>query len=170
MKYFEEAENSGSEINYRCVNCRNCKICLQGNHIQYSSIKEEIEQDIIDQSITTDVQTGKAEAKLPFIENPKNKLIPNKYKALAIFNSELKQLNRNEYRKFQVMESEAKLQKLSFVDFVRNLTPEQQKKLRENPIQNFILCYVVWKENSISTPCRIMFNASLPKAFPKKLE
>ena len=56
----EEAENAEWEINYRCVNCINCNKCFQGNHIQ-SSIKEEVVQNIIDQSITIDVRTGKTE-------------------------------------------------------------------------------------------------------------
>ena len=34
--------------------------------------------------------------------------------------------------------SEAKLQKLRFVEFVRNLTPEQQHMLKASDAQNFI--------------------------------
>ena len=34
--------------------------------------------------------------------------------------------------------------------------------LRSSPIQNFIPWSCVWKDNSLSTPCRIVFNASHP--------
>ena len=34
--------------------------------------------------------------------------------------------------------------------------------ITDNPAQNYFLWSAVWKENSISTPCRIVFNASLP--------
>ena len=34
--------------------------------------------------------------------------------------------------------------------------------LRNNPIQNFILWRAIWNGNSISTPCRIVFDASQP--------
>ena len=34
--------------------------------------------------------------------------------------------------------------------------------LKKSPNQNFIPWRVVWKDNSISTPCRIVFDASQP--------
>ena len=51
---------------------------------------------------------------------------------------------------------------MGFVDYVSNLSPEQQQRLKDSPIQNYIPWNAVWKENSISTPCRIVFNASMP--------
>ena len=78
LKYFEKAENAASEITYICTNCRKCQKCKQGEHIQYTSIKEEVEQDVINQSVVIDFESGKAEAKLPFMESPNMKLLPNK--------------------------------------------------------------------------------------------
>ena len=169
LQAFEDAENAGTDINYRCVNCRNCKKCLQGNNIQFGSIKEEIEQDIINKSISINEETGRVEANLPFIENPKSNLCPNKSKALGVFNSQLKQLEKNEERRKEVINAEAKLQSLGFVDYVRNLTLEQQTKLRDSQVKNFIPWSAVWKENSISTPCRLVFNASFPTESQKSL-
>ena len=40
------------------------------------------------------------------------------------------------------------------------LRPDQQKELKESPIQNFITWHCVWNKNSLSTPCRMVFNAS----------
>ena len=169
LQAFEDAENAGTDINYRCVNCRNCKKCLQGNNIQFGSIKEEIEQDIINKSISINEETGRVEANLPFIENPKSNLCPNKSKALGVFNSQLKQLERDEERRKEVINAEAKLQSLGFVDYVRNLTLEQQTKLRDSQVKNFIPWSAVWKETSISTPCRLVFNASFPTESQKSL-
>ena len=45
-----------------------------------------------------------------------------------------------------------------------NLTPEQQEMLAKNPVQNFIPWKAVWNGNSISTPCRLVFDASQPTA------
>ena len=78
LKHFDKAENAASEISYRCISCRKCQKCKQGEHIQYTSIKEEVVKDVINQSVTIDFESGKAEAKLPFMENPNTKLIPNK--------------------------------------------------------------------------------------------
>ena len=56
---------------------------------------------------------------------------------------------------------EQKLQKLGFVEWVRNLSEEDRKMLRENIIQNVIPWRVVWNVNSITTPCRVVFDASM---------
>ena len=162
QKRFEEVECAGSEILYRCINCRNCQKCRNGERIEYASIKDEVEQDVINQSVIVDIEKGVSEAKLPLIDNPVHRLAHNKNKALAIYNSQVKRLARNPVSKEDVIASENKLQSLGYVEYVKNLTQEQQLKLKESPVQNFIPWSSVWKENSLSTPCRIVFNASLP--------
>ena len=161
-KFFENVENAASEILYRCIDCRNCTKCKNGERIEMLSLKEEVEQDMIQKSVHVDVNSGTTIAKLPLLENPATKLAPNKENALAVYRSQLKKLSKSEKDKKNVLESEAKLQRLGHVDFVRNLSEEQQFKLRNNVIQNFIPWTCVWNLNSISTPCRLVFNASLP--------
>ena len=51
LKIFENVENAGSEILYRCSNCRNCKVLIEHEHNKMMSIKEEIEQGIINNSV-----------------------------------------------------------------------------------------------------------------------
>jgi len=48
----------------------------------------------------------------------------------------------------EVIQSEAKLQELGYVEYVNNLSPEQQQALRNNDIQNYIPWREVWKLNS----------------------
>ena len=162
QKHFEEAENAASEILYRCVNCRKCQNCRNGERIEYVSVREEVEQDIINHSVSLDIEKGTSIATLPVIENPITKLAPNKSKALAMYKSQIRRLAKDPKSKEEVLASENKLQNLGHVDYVKNLSRAQQLKLKENPIQNYIPWSAVWKENSISTPCRIVFNASLP--------
>ena len=162
QKYFENIENAASEILYRCINCRKCQKCRNGERIEYISIKEEVEQDLINQSVKLDIDSGSSTAKLPFTSNPSVKLAPNRNKALAIYKSQVKKLDKDPIRKSDVMASEKKLQNLGYVDYVRNLPQEHQIMLKESAIQNFIPWSSVWKENSVSTPCRLVFNASLP--------
>ena len=50
QKIFETVENAASEITYRCVNCRNCKDCKINDKTEITSIREEVEQDIINKS------------------------------------------------------------------------------------------------------------------------
>ncbi|XP_066926258.1 uncharacterized protein [Clytia hemisphaerica] len=51
---------------------------------------------------------------------------------------------------------------LGFVDYVENMTPSQQNLLNDSEIVNYIPWRAVWKPNSLSTPCRVVFDASQP--------
>ena len=162
QKRFEAIENAASEILYRCINCRKCQKCRNGEKIEYISMREEIEQDLINKSVKVDTERGVTIARLPLLEDPVVKLAPNKAKALAVYNSQVRKLAKNPKDKDDVLASEAKLQSLGHVDYVRNLPESQQAMLRQNKIQNYIPWSSVWKDNSLSTPCRIVFNASMP--------
>ena len=160
QKRFEASEMAGSEITYRCTKCRSCKACKNSDHQLDVSIKEEAEQEIIDQSIKIDLDSRSITATLPFIKDPKTNLAPNKDIAVKIYNQQLKRLNQKD--KEDIISSEKKMHKLGFVDFVENLSPEQQTLMKESSTQNYIPWRAVWKLSSISTPCRIVFDASHP--------
>ena len=153
-------EEAGSEISYRCFKCRSCKTCNNHEQIELTSIKEEVEQDLINQSVYVDIENRNTIAKLPLLHDPAVKLHPNKNIALKVYNQQLKKLNNHPEDKEQVITSERKLQDLGHVEFVRNLSIDMQNKLSNNPIKNFIPWRVVWKETSLTTPCRLVFDAS----------
>ena len=163
QKRFEASESTGSEITYRCVTCRSCKNCKNATHLQEISIKEEVEQNLIDSSININLQTEEITATLPFIDQT-SKLAPNKNIALNIYYQQLKKLDQHPDDKADIIASEAKLQKLGFVEYVENLSPEIQSALKNSPSQNFIPWRAVWKASSVSTPCRVVFDASHPTA------
>ena len=166
MNEFEAVESAGSEITYRCVDCRECTKCKCSEKIELVSIKEEVEQDVIRKSVTVNPIEGTSTASLPFIKDPVIHLAPNKDAAMAIYKRVIRDLNKKgrESRKEEVIKSEAKMQALGFVDYVKNLTPEQQRQLAESPIQNFIPWHAVYSQNSVTTPCRVVFNGSFATA------
>ena len=75
---FIEAENAGSKIEYRCVKCRSCNDCRNGELIEKTSLKEEIEQDLIEDTVEINLEKKEAIAYSPFIVNPDEKLKPTK--------------------------------------------------------------------------------------------
>ena len=162
QKMFEAVESAGSEISYRCSNCRTCKVCKEYEQYEMMSVKEEAEQDIINNSVKVDMEKRTTTASLPLMHNPTVKLAHNKEKALQVYNQQIKKLNKNPQDKADVIESEAKLQSLGYVDYVKKLTPKQQEMLRNHEIQNFIPWRAVWNGNSVSTPCRVVYDASQP--------
>ena len=128
------------------------------------SIKEEVEQDVINKSVKVDVASQRTTASLPLMNNPSITLAHNKERALKVYDQQIRKLNQNTDDKKDVIESEEKLQQLGHVDYVRDLKPEQQEMLRRSEIKNFIKWRAVWNGNSISTPCRPVFDVSQPTA------
>ena len=53
-------------------------------------------------------------------------------------NQQIKKLNQSIDDKKDIIESKEKLQQLGYVDYIRNLRPEQQEMLRRIEIQSFI--------------------------------
>ena len=51
-------ENSGTEITYRCVECRNCLECNKGGKIESIRIQEEVELHLINRSVDVDIRKG----------------------------------------------------------------------------------------------------------------
>ena len=160
VKLFEQVELAGTEVSYRCVRCRGCQDCKKSADIENISIQEEVEQSIIDKSVTVDLQNGFTSAKLPFLVDPTKKLAPNRHIARKIYFGQIRKLNMSTMDKIEIIASENKLQELGFVDFVDNLTVEQQSIISRNPVSHFIPWRAVWNTNSVSTPCRLVFDAS----------
>ena len=159
LERFESVESTGTEFTYRCVTCRNCKDCKNSIHQREVSIKEEVEQDVINSSIDIDTREQVITARLPFVDQV-TKLSPNKDIALKIYYQQLKKLASNQKDKDDIITSEAKLQQLGYVDFVENLPTEQQQMLAKSPTHNFIPWRAVWKTSSLSTPCHVVYDAS----------
>ena len=97
---------------------------------------------------------------MPFLHNPSHKLAPNKNIACKIFDGQVKKLSLCQEDKLDVIISERKLQELGFVDFLENLTIEQQNKIKKNPVNYFIPWRSIWNTNSVTTRCRLVFDAS----------
>ena len=162
QKIFEQAEEVGSTITYRCMKCRGCQECKSNENFELVSIKEEVEQHLINQTVTVDLANRVSWATLPLMHNPEIKLAPNKDRALKVYYQQLKKLNKEPKDKSDVIISEGKLQSMGYVDYVRNLTADQQQTLNATTIKNFIPWRAVWNGNSLSTPCRLVFDASQP--------
>ena len=94
QKQFNQAREAGSEITYRYISCCACKTCKDHNQIEITSIKEQIEQDMINQSVHVDLRQRQTIANLPLMHDPVIKLYPNKTKALKVYNQQLKKLSK----------------------------------------------------------------------------
>ena len=59
VKQFDKIEKAGTEVSYRCIDCRSCPKCKNGASFDAISIQEEIEQGLIERSIHVDISQAK---------------------------------------------------------------------------------------------------------------
>ena len=158
-KKFVEIESLGTEITYRCAKCRGCRDCVKSMETECISIQEEVEQALIDKSVKVNLDLNCTSALLPFLSDPIAILASNEKIALKIYQNQVKNLNKNKKDKEDV-KAEKKLHDLGFVEYIENLTNEEQTKLFSSPLLYFLPWRAVWNTNSISIPCRPVFDGS----------
>ena len=159
VKLYDEIEAAGTEVTYRCVECRACSKCKDGPKFESISIENELEHNLIEKCVMVDIEASKTVAKLPFILDPDTHLVSNEHVALKVFNSQMRLLSKSEDRK-SVLEFESKLQDMGFVDWVDNLTAAERSMI-DHDVKYFIPWRPVWKLDSVSTPVRMTFDASM---------
>ena len=158
-KMMEKIDNIGSEVSYRCIKCRSCNDCKKSELLEITSINEEQEQFLIEQSVRYDDENKQVVAKLPFIVLPEHNLFPNKKIAERIFSSQMKLFTKSPEARLDVVKSHQKLVDHKFVCKATDLPQELQDSLEE-PGSYFIPWRFVSKPDSLSTPVRMVFDAS----------
>ena len=150
---FFTSEEFGVCVPARCKSCKGCKNCRFELH--ELSRTEQYELDVIRSNIQLDPIKNRWTATYPFKANP-SLLVDNKEQAIALMKKQEKRLlNNNEaadqYRKaFQ-----------EFIDrgVISEITQEEQNSW-SGPVF-YISAHEVFKEDSSSTPIRIVVNPSL---------
>ena len=163
VRQYDDIERAGTEVTYRCTDCRECPKCKNGERFDAVSIQEEIEQCLIERAVEVDPKRGVTTARLPFVvAEPDNRIESDRIAldALKVYRGQVKRLNLNPDDKLSVLESEKKLQELGFVDYVDNLCEEEKMLILESDVRYFIPWRAVWNEGSETTPCRLVFDAS----------
>ncbi|XP_066918232.1 uncharacterized protein [Clytia hemisphaerica] len=81
---------------------------------------------------------------------------------MKVYRQQLRKFNQpaNTQDKQVVIQSEQKLQQMGFVEYVKDLPQDVQHMLQKCHVKYHIPWRAVWKGNSISTPCRVVFDAS----------
>jgi len=154
-------EELGTESPYRCISCRNCSKCRNGEVLEAISFKEEAEQAIIEDSVQLDLDNNKVWATLPFIEDPVIHLQPNRVVAEKILNSQLHLFTKNPSMREDTLKSHKKLVDRGHVIAQAAISKESQAAMDETPGAGYFIPWrTVYKEGSLSTPCRMVFDAS----------
>ena len=157
---FEQGDKVATEVSYRCMRCRNCADCRKGEYVEAVSLQEEIEQAMIESSVWLDLGDAVLRCKLPFTKDPVTHLADNRKAADRMFSSQLKAISRNPAMKEAVIKAHDKLLSKGHVCRVDELTPEAREIFNTTKGGYVIPWSCVTKLESVSTPYRIVFNAS----------
>ena len=133
---------------------------MKGPLIEEISIREEYEQSLINKSVLLKEDEKMCVAHLPFLGNPDLKLVSNMKSARKVYNGVVKALAKSSKDKEDVLEAERKLQNLGFVDWLENLSKDDQNSILNGAVQYYIPWRVVWSD-SVSIPVRPVFDASM---------
>ena len=158
VKDFKMFDEVGSDIEYRCPRCRACGSCKRGEEIERVSLMEENEQSLIESCIRLDVEKKVVIAQLPFTADPEEKLRPNRRTAEKVLASQMKAISKNPEMKADVIKSHEKLAAKGHVVPVSSLSVDLQKEVMTGGY--FIPWRTVYNTSSLSTPCRMVFDAS----------
>ena len=159
-KEFQEAERVGSELTYRCIKCRACADCKKGELLEEASLQEEAEQALIEASVWLEPEKSRMVCRLPFVKDPAVNLEDNKVQAEKIFASQMRTFAKNQAMKQAVIAAHDKLLSKGHVVAVNDLAPEERKVFEATPGSYTLPWSCVSKVDSVSTPYRVVFNAS----------
>ena len=166
-----ESENIGTEIRYRCLRCRVCTQCRDSENVDEMSLKEEREQAMIEESVRYDHVKKRLFSTLPFIKNPDEALKPNRYIAEKVLGSQLKVTSKDADAKADVLAAFEKLRSRGFIVKYDDLDNEVKSvmDLGGSKVTFTIPWRIVYKHASLSTPARLVFDASATTASGESL-
>ena len=148
----------------RCPECKRCKICAKTNKEKMMSLNEKNEQIAIESSVHLDLKSKKVFVQLPFVKDPV-KFLTKKHKGPNNYNQALKiyqsQCRKNEATKEGIRKTHEDLVKRGFMMKKSDLTAEEQKVLEDAKFTHIMPWRSVYKEDSLSTPVRMVVDASV---------
>ena len=150
-------DSLGADVEYRCGRCRVCVQCKNSDALEKVSLQEETEQAMIENCISYDPNRRKIVAKLPFILEPKTHLAENYYVAAKVLESQIRMVEKQPELRPQLQASHAKLADRGYVCKLDDL-PLAEKKLAAEA--GYFLPWRHVHSGSLSTPCRLVFDAS----------
>ena len=148
---------------YRCLSCQLCKKCSQGSSQVGNpmSLKQEVENELVRNSVTLDLESCRLIAKLILPANYSELLGDNKDQCLTRLRRQLRKLSkRDKDEQAQVKESIDKLIKRGFVCLKENLSPTEIAIVEKHQTAYYLPTAIVFKSSSISSPSRVCLDAS----------
>ena len=159
IKKLRLEQECGMELNYRCVKCRDCQACKDSDKTESLSLKEEAEMEVIDRSVSLDLENRRIHCTLPLRGDEKLFLSNNYHKAKKILEQQVKQYSNQPETKELIIKAFEKLFSNGHAAFLQDLDPEDLAKFSNKEIRYFIPWRIAFSD-SVSTPARPVLDAS----------
>ena len=161
IRKWEDEENTGTGVDYRCPSCQDCPECKKSGRTRARSIREDDEQAVIEASVNIDWKDGKCTVFLPWIKPPAELALKwgassNFRQATAFINRMLRKspADREALTKFW-----SELEARDVVKRLRDLPAEVQELISLAPVKHYYPWNYVKKLASASTPVRIVMDS-----------
>ena len=150
----------GPKVGYRCNTCSNCNRCKQNPNQAVMTMKEQLEQYLIEKSVFIDRTNKQFIAKLPLTHDPSETLLPNKNETKVRLRKVLQRLRKSEEDSLKIKAVFDKLKELKYIVKLTELPNDTQEKIKAQTINYFIPWDYVSKPTSITTEKRQVYDAS----------
>lgn len=164
LKEMIDQSDTNDTVTYRCPECAKCIKCKESSKTKAISLKEKIEQTFIDKSVFVDLEKKKVFVDMPFVKDPvhflteRHKGPNNRSQALSVYRT---QCRKPLSIKDGIRDVHRGLVEKGFMVKLESLTADQQKIVREAKFQHFFPWRCVYKEDSISTPVRMVVDPTM---------
>ena len=149
---------------YRCPECAKCIKCKNSVRRNAISLQESAEQEIIERSVVLDKENKKVIVRLPFTQDPDKFLTkkhggPNNYpQAVKVYKT---QCRKPDHMKDQMRKSHSELVDQGFMTKLKEMPDRIQTLLSCAPFLHYHPWRIVAKEDSISTPIRLVVDPTM---------
>ena len=150
---------SGIDVDYRCIKCRECIQCKKSDKAEKISLREEQEMQLVRESIFLDWENKRVVCTLPVRGEETDFLTSNKDIALKVLDQQCRKWSKDQVNKEKILAAFQKLFKTGDTRFMHQLSQEEKDQFAEKPVQYFIPWRVVYA-NSPTTPVRPVLDAS----------
>ena len=161
IRKWEDDENIGTTISFRCPRCQECPDCLKSGRTRARSIREDDEQAIIEASVQIDYNAARTTVLLPFIRPPAELVVKfgaeSNFKQAKAFITRMGKASP-EIRK-ALAEFWSELESRNVVVKLSNLPKGLQEAIVSAPVKHFYPWNFVQKPGSTSTPVRIVMDS-----------
>lgn len=158
-----DQEDIDGLVNYRCSVCSKCIKCQESSRTMTMSLRESMEQELIERSVVVDTDEEKVIVSLPFTEDPIKYLTKrhngpdNLYQATRVYKSQCK---KSPETKEAIRKVHKDLVDKGFIVKLSDLTQEQQDIINDNEFKQYYVWRTVEKPDSTSTPLRMVVDPS----------